>query len=253
MGISFLGPDFNASEAAQYMPEENSIRVPLSQIKHISTETTETIVNERKQNGPFKSLNDLIDRVRIEPSMLHALIRCGAGDCWGLSRPALLWQSENILSAISNRGSSQTSKSQMTLFDIEEQDTTELSPPVSTKDYSLQRKLEIEMEMLGFTVSAHPLDAFNRNIKWSRYIPIAGLSDYFEKTVVVCGVQIETRLTKTIKNETMQFISIADKTGIVETVLFPAVYQKYRNIPAKMGLWNSLELLSLSRTRTDLF
>ena len=116
----------------------------------------------------------------------------------------------------------------MTLFD-EEEETTSLAPsPV--REYSLRHKMEIELELLGFTVSAHPLDYYNGKIDWQKYIRIADLFQHMEKPVRICGIIIERRRTKTIKDEYMKFLSVADRSGIVETVLFPSVYQQYGHL-----------------------
>ncbi|MFH1743924.1 MAG: OB-fold nucleic acid binding domain-containing protein, partial [bacterium] len=115
-----------------------------------------------------------------------------------------------------------------TLFN-EEEEITSLAPS-HFREYSLRHKMEIELELLGFTVSAHPLDYYNGKIDWHKYIRIADLFQHLDRPVRICGIIIERRRTKTIKGEYMKFLSVADRSGIVETVLFPSIYQQYGHL-----------------------
>jgi DNA-directed DNA polymerase III PolC len=248
LGIDILGPDFNASEAEKYSVEGNGIRVPLAQVKQVSAAVAQRIVDERKRNGSFASMDDFVRRVPIDPAVLRALIRCGAGDSWRQTRPALLWQMESVLQQsgspggspshgpvgpslnMGRRGSrraaplpdsevSSAEVPQMMLFETKAATDTTSVVASRLRDYSPRHKMEIEMELLGFTVSGHPLDYFDGVIDWRR-------------SVCICGIIVETRRTKTLKAEYMKFVSVADRTGIVETILFPPAYRRYGHLTA---------------------
>ena len=43
----------------------------------------------------------------------------------------------------------------------------------------------------------------------------------------IAGIQVSHRLHRTVKGEMMKFVTIADESGMAETVLFPQVYKAY--------------------------
>jgi DNA polymerase III alpha subunit len=105
------------------------------------------------------------------------------------------------------------------------------------RPWTLRQRAEAEMELLGFPVSIHPLDYFASDVEWQRYCPITELDRYHRRKVTVCGLQVAARHTSTQQGKhpgrLMKFISLADKTGILETVLFPGVYQRYGRLTAR--------------------
>ena len=173
-------------------------------------------------------------RVRMDPAVLRALIRCGAGDSWGVPRPALLWEMESLSHRPIKAGTCNASNPQMSLFEPENEACFAILR--GHRDYPFRRKMEIEMELLGFTVSGHPLDYYDGYLDWRAYTPIVSLPQYPNATVTICGTIVERRTTKTLKGEYMKFVSVADRTGIAELVLFPAVYHQYGRLTAGNGV-----------------
>ena len=83
-----------------------------------------------------------------------------------------------------------------------------------------------EMELFSYTLSGHPLDAFPE-VDWSSYCPIADLHRYPNQRVTICGLIIVSRSHLQQNGQPMKFISIADRTGIVECEIFAAAYRAY--------------------------
>ena len=86
--------------------------------------------------------------------------------------------------------------------------------------------LRSEEELLGYPVSGHPLELFP-DIAWDTYCPISRLGEYVGEQIVTCGLVIEQRLFHQANGEPMKFITIADRTGIVETELFAKTYKSW--------------------------
>jgi DNA polymerase III alpha subunit len=63
----------------------------LRNIKSLEATTAERILAERRRNGPFADLPDLLKRVTIAPEQARILIRVGALRFTGKSKPQLLW------------------------------------------------------------------------------------------------------------------------------------------------------------------
>lgn len=86
--------------------------------------------------------------------------------------------------------------------------------------------LQDETELLGYTVSGHPLDC-HPNIRWDTYCPISELPRYHHQRVTVCGLIIVSRSHLQQDGEPMKFISICDRSGIVECEIFADAYRAY--------------------------
>ena len=91
--------------------------------------------------------------------------------------------------------------------------------------FRLQR-LRDEMELLGFTVSGHPLDQF-AGIPGDTYCTIASLDKFPNQRVTVCGLIIVDRSHHQITGGQMKFITICDHTGIIECELFADTYRRF--------------------------
>jgi DNA polymerase III alpha subunit len=88
------------------------------------------------------------------------------------------------------------------------------------------QKLQDEQELLGYTVTGHPLD-LHPHIAWDSYCPIAELHRYHGQRVTVCGLIIVSRSHLQQNGQPMKFTSICDYTGIVECEIFAAAYRLY--------------------------
>jgi len=75
-------------------------------------------------------------------------------------------------------------------------------------------------------VSGHPLD-LHPNIAWDTYCSVAKLAEHIGEIVTCCGLIIEDRVHQQVTGELMKFMTICDRTGIVETELFADTYRSY--------------------------
>ncbi|HRN37427.1 MAG TPA: hypothetical protein PLL18_11005, partial [Flavobacteriales bacterium] len=69
----------------------DSIFLGLANIKSLTAETVQLILHERRRNGPFQDLEDLLHRVPLPLEQARILIRTGALRFTGKSKPQLLW------------------------------------------------------------------------------------------------------------------------------------------------------------------
>ena len=77
----------------------NKIRFGLRNVKNFGEEIGKAIIAERKANGPFKTIEDFLERVQhknMNKKSLEALIMCGAMDAFG-DRGMLYGNSEELL------------------------------------------------------------------------------------------------------------------------------------------------------------
>jgi len=76
-------------------------------------------------------------------------------------------------------------------------------------------------------ISRHPLTLYHDKIKKLTYVPAKNLRFFIGKNITTIGWLVTRKMTRTKKDELMEFISFEDTTEIYETVFFPKVYQKF--------------------------
>jgi DNA polymerase III alpha subunit/nucleotidyltransferase/DNA polymerase involved in DNA repair len=226
-----------------------AIRVPVLLVKGLTQRTKDVILRERERDV-FSSLTDFCLRVQPLAEEMEPLIRVGAFDIFGQSRTAQYWawraaqtqcwrpvgmrkeQSENERSAdgqcnaqLRGRGGSLSGAPLQQLHLLPPGDLDRL-PSVPLIEPTRLQRLQAEEEFLGYPVSGHPLDLFPETA-WETYCPVNRIGEYIGQQIVTCGLVIEQRMFHQATGEPMKFLTIADRTGIIETELFARTYQSY--------------------------
>jgi DNA polymerase III alpha subunit len=99
-------------------------------------------------------------------------------------------------------------------------------PEVALDEPGRGQRLQWEQELIGFPVSGHPLDLYSE-VAWHTYCPVDRLGDYLGKEVTACGLVIEQRIHHQVTGEPMKFLTLADRSGMVETELFASTYRSH--------------------------
>lgn len=102
----------------------------------------------------------------------------------------------------------------------------------------LAQRLCDQTELLGFTVSGHPLDQFT-GIAWDIYCRISELAHYPGERVSVCGLIIADRSHHQVTGDQMKFITICDYTGIIECEISPKPTAASASKPSSTRSWKS--------------
>ena len=90
-------------------------------------------------------------------------------------------------------------------------------------------KLTWEKELLGLYISGHPLDKFKNQLEKRQYSikrVLDGLEDGMQ--VAVAGIINEVKYINTKSAEKMAFVNFSDFTGTIEIVVFPKIFEKYK-------------------------
>ncbi|HOT97246.1 MAG TPA: DNA polymerase III subunit alpha [bacterium] len=220
MGLEILPPDINQSSAV-YTGKGRQVRVGLMQLKSLTREGREALLAERARRGPFESLADFLKRTAITPADAALLIKAGCFDGLeaGKSRPQLLWQ----LRQFSIRRSEKP-QATLSLFENEPFETAHLPQP---PHYSARDVLRMEEEILGFLLSAHPLELYRARMACIRHVRGCDLEKYVGERVTTIGWLITAKLATTKNRELMEFLSFEDTTAIYETTFFPRAYEQF--------------------------
>jgi DNA-directed DNA polymerase III PolC len=217
LGLKMLPPWAN-QPGPQFTLENGSIRVPLTRVKGLTEKTREAVVTEFAR-GPFTSLADFYRRVGPSLEEMESLIRVGAFDGFGQPRTAQFWNLQHLHHAYGHIDD----PGQGWLLPAP---GLERSPDGSLREPTRRERLTWEADLLGFTASGHPLELYD-DIAWDTYCPVERLGHHVGERVVTCGLVIEQRLHHQVTGEPMKFLTLADRTGIVETELFAATYRSY--------------------------
>ena len=103
---------------------------------------------------------------------------------------------------------------------------TDRLPGLPLQEPTRRQRLEWETELLDFTASGHPLELYE-DLAWDTYCPVARLEEHIGQQVVTCGLIIEQRTHHQVTGEPMEFLTLADWTGMVESELFAKTYKSY--------------------------
>ena len=236
LGAKILLPDVNRS-GFFFRAKDRAIRIGLMQVRGLSRTSVKSILRAR-QGGAFASLADFCRRVRITSPEIRNLIQCGAMDGWGRTRPELLWELQWLLKT--RRGRRPIDPKQRELFLPEATaprgDTPSPAPQLPRiADYSQEKKLELEQHLLQLAVSAHPLTPYEKQIRGLRVVSTSRLRGHVGRQVTIVGWLVTMRRAVTKNHEYMKFMTLEDRHGIVEIVLFPKTYQRFGHLLYSFG------------------
>ncbi|MBD3178652.1 MAG: DNA polymerase III subunit alpha [Candidatus Latescibacteria bacterium] len=231
MGVRIEPPCVNRSSAATRGGDDR-ILIGLRRIKGLTASTAESIV----ENRPYSSLADFKSRVRISDGETESLIRCGAMRSFGASITRLLWE-RRILEAGESRGQAGGRAAGAPALQLMERRSTSTDKPPGPYELigmlpemdgsvGLARRVAMEMEVLGFAASAHPLAVFQDRISRLRERVSITSSRYLDSCegeyVNLVGWKVSTSPTRTVdERREMLFVTFSDMAGRYETVFFP--------------------------------
>jgi DNA polymerase-3 subunit alpha len=168
LDVRCLPPSINASEAefaVEPHAEGYAVRFALGALKGVGEKAMEQLIEERRANGRFKSLDDFAERV--DPRLLNrrqieSLAGGGAFDEVAPNRAAVFAAAETILAHASSAAEARTS-GQGGLFGGDSNVVPIRMP--SSANWSLAERITQEKESFGFYFSAHPVDRYRHLVE----------------------------------------------------------------------------------------
>ena len=213
-GISIKNPSINTS-VDDYTATIDGIFIGLNAIKGLRRDFIQEILKQRKQNGPFIDFMDFAFRIGkryCKKEVLEALIDAGAFDELGKNRATLRATIDAVIESVKFHGSN-------IALELNE----EMYPKYfEEEDSNIIEKIEREIAVLGFPVSAFPTEPYEILYKEQKANRISTI--YESKPVSVLGILKNIRKTRTKKGEPMAFGTIQDETGEMDFVVFSEVY-----------------------------
>ncbi len=269
MGINVLSPDVNESDLTFVSNANGDIRFGLGGIKGMGDKAVEAIIEERKQNGKYKSIIDFMERINLQAcnrKSLESLTIAGAFDCFGIEREQLLatdQKGEVFLDALiryANNYQNAKNMSVNSLFGDFESASVEIRKPELPLQFtrmSTIERLNKEKELIGIFLSAHPLDDYQFEVEKLCNISANDLT-YFEgfrtpagrmsievpedelapeewltekegKPLTMGGLIVDAADLISSKNNPFGKYTIEDYTGTYQFVLFGDNYIKHKS------------------------
>jgi DNA-directed DNA polymerase III PolC len=225
-GIAVLLPCVNRSDD-DFTVEDAAIRTGLSAIGSLPEELRLALFADRTRHGPYRDLADFRQRLHPGPEALALLIRCGAFDFTGQTRPALFLEesfSPEVRKGDGHRcakhPSGRAGNGARPLFGPQRLFDDDPNPAWSPADYTRVQRLHDEWDVLGFVVGPPMMALFRHSVppdvQTSR-----DLAGHIGKPIRLAGLVATARLTPMVDGRTMQFITLEDEWGQVDVTLFP--------------------------------
>lgn len=230
-GLRVLGPDVNASLSV-FAVDNGDIRFGLAAVRGISKDTIESLIEERRANGKFKSLTDLcrrLDAKIMKKNVLEGLIKSGALDEFKINRATLLANLDNIL-AYAKQCRQESDDAQENLFNFGDGGSAmddDISCLIKVYEDEFERRilLEFEKHMLGIYLSGSPLEEYRDVLKKQKCLELKELSAFVGRQVTAGGLVSSCReMTTKKRKEKIAFITLEDFTGSVEFTLNPEMF-----------------------------
>ena len=230
--IEVLAPDVNES-GANFTPVGDKIRFGLAGVKNVGEKAVEVILESRTKDGPFESLFDFcrrVDMTAVNRRVIESLIKCGAFDSTQVSRARMSGALDDAMKVGQAYQRDQASN-QIDIFSVLGTPTKaakkagESYPAVT--EWSQQEALAFEKEALGFYITGHPLDKYERTLKKITSGTVAALKERGQSGEFrLGGVVSALRLRNTKKGDRYGSFNLEDKTGFIEVIVWPESYKK---------------------------
>ena len=233
LGIPVLPPDINHSED-QFTVDGNAIRFGLGAVKNVGHGLVRAMCAKREEGGPFRSLEDFIQRMgdEINKRAVENFIKCGAMDCFGHHRSELLAVYDRMMDAIAATRRKNL-EGQIGLFSLLEDEDEAASIPIpKLPEMSKSELLNLEKETMGIYISGHPMDDYRSLLCNTHVVHIGDLMDeeknfQDDQIVSVAGIVQAVKMKTTRSNSMMAYVTVEDDTAAIEMLAFSNVLNQY--------------------------
>ena len=244
MGINVLGPDVNESVPRFGVNAKGDIRFGMASVKGVGENAVSAIVNERKANGPYKSIFDFVQRVNLSAcnrKNIENLALAGAFDCFPEIRREQFLQPcgkneifADVLVRYGIKYQADRNESMNSLFGDMTEMVDMVTPSIpEAPEWSALDKLNKEKELVGIYISAHPLDEYRVILENVCNVGMAQLDDrqsLLNKDLILGGVVTGVRESHMKNGKPCGFTRIEDFTGSSEIALFGEPWLKWCNM-----------------------
>ncbi|HEX5273843.1 MAG TPA: error-prone DNA polymerase [Candidatus Rubrimentiphilum sp.] len=202
----------NASEFWSFVDPEGALRLGFHVIRGLGEAQRERLQAALAQ-GPFADLRDFAQRAQLEKEAIENLAVAGAFDPWFASRRAAMW-------ALRGLDERETRGELGRLMDVEE-------PAARFAAISARQETAFDLWSTGISAKVQPIAHMRAELEKEHVIPAARLASMPGNLVCKVGGLVITRQRPgTAKG--FVFLTLEDETGLVNVIVRPDVYERYR-------------------------
>lgn len=248
MGLTITVPKINLAEAHISSSDPENIVFGLGAVRANSPERLQDVIDERNENGLYRSLEEFLDRAPLQnlsKGALEMLVKAGSFDDYGYSRRTLLVNLPELARA-ERQSQNQKIKGQDDLFSamLEEEERLDFKSLdiINIPEYDKSTKLSLEKEAIGLYLSGHPLDnaagslvsLVDKNIVEVLHDPTIPVGNDWgmEKPMLkIAGLVSSLEIKKTkATGASMAIMTLEDMTDSIEVIAFPKTYAMLQSI-----------------------
>jgi error-prone DNA polymerase len=219
-GVTVYHPDLNASLAGATLESCTgstggvAVRLGLASVRGIGDDLAKAIEDERRRGGPYRSIEDLVQRVdNVTLPQLEALATADAFGCFAVDRRQAIWAAG---AAIESRPGRLPGLS------------TATAPPRLPGMETVEEAVA-DLWALGISPDGHPTQYLRERLAR------LGVSTALDLRtaepggrVVVAGVVTHRQRPMTAQGTT--FLNLEDETGLVNVVVSKGCWNRYRRV-----------------------
>src|SRR5438034_1493193 len=210
-----------SSPSTQPVKTDHAMRIGFNYVRDLGEDGRKAIVDERSVNGPYRSFDDFLSRLRggpIGPRAVRNLVMVGAFDALGRPRRELAWgwherwHGKGLRRGIDKQAEFGLAGTAPTLPHVDEFDANQLEYRISdlSTGHHLIHFCRERLDQLGALQSkALPKIPSGRQVR-------------------VAGLVITRQAPSTAKK--IRFFTLEDEFGHVNVTIKPDVYDRYRRI-----------------------
>lgn len=241
MGITMGTVDINLSDA-RVSPDYTGksgveILYGLSGVKAVSPSAAQVIVDERRKNGAYTSVQDVITRCVnagiTNRRVFENLAAAGAFDALSPNRRSIVMSVPDLMK--NAKKTSQESESLFSMFDENESVQVSLA---DVEDWPYDERLKEEADVVGMYLSGHPLDNVDGahgekgGVKTVSEVSIKDLVSQNKSCRATIIAAVSSIVTKKSRSGTGYILSLDDGTGFLQARPTSAVVNQIRKFEA---------------------
>ncbi len=213
--------------------ENGKILYALAAIKGVGEGAVSQIVSERRENGPYKSIEEFFSRIdirQVNKRTLENLICAGALDCFEYPRERMIAGLDR-LTAHASRSAENRETGQNDMFGGTSGSEEKIELPLC-EAWDTTETLNREMQSVGYYLSAHPLDEYRPILKKMRVQLYADFEVSVQNGATagrLAGTVVAKQERKTRQGKAMGIVMISDPSGQYEAVIFEEGLNRYRD------------------------
>ncbi|MDP9320929.1 MAG: error-prone DNA polymerase [Chloroflexota bacterium] len=192
----------------------HDVRLGFVEVKGLGESEADAIVRERER-GAFRSFDDFARRVGLKEEALRNLALVGAFDTFGEARRALLWRARDA-----HRGSPAFSRSVLAF-------PTTIAPALP--GLTEQERTALDYRITGIPTGPQVMRFYRERLLARGVRSSADVQRGAHGTrVTVAGAMVVKQHPETAKGHV--FLSLEDEYGLVNVIIRPATYARYKEV-----------------------